>query len=193
MNTEHMVGMVAHEFSRRLCNALTVEQTLEVIDRNKVETNASVCHSHDFCDANVLMENAMRAVSAENLEDYEQIWHRAWGQAKRDGFYFGERASTGADDKFAKWYDALPDHYKSPHFERLFRSAFNANAQPSAGRADQCPSCGGYNVEGGSIDVEAEEAAQACYCSDCGASWVVGFRVSEIMGIRGGRREVQSG
>ena len=73
---EHATGQVAHEFARRLCDVLTVEQMLEVIDRNKAEPNQSVCHSHDFCDANVLMENAIHAV-APDLENKNQIWNAA--------------------------------------------------------------------------------------------------------------------
>lgn len=35
---------------------------------------------------------------------------------------------------------------------------------------ETCPVCGGYDIEGGSIDIEGECAFQSMSC-DCGATW----------------------
>ena len=48
---------------RRLLEAeLTTPVLHEVIDRNRAETDTSICHSHDYCDANMVMHAAMTEV-----------------------------------------------------------------------------------------------------------------------------------
>ena len=71
----------------------------EVARRNTAEPEGSgVCHTHDFCDANVCMESAFTTLfgrsplttggegvglmSAEMLG----LWEAAWAEAKRRGF-----------------------------------------------------------------------------------------------------------
>ncbi len=36
---------------------------------------------------------------------------------------------------------------------------------------DACPSCGGANYEGGSIEVVSGTCFQRCHCHDCGYDW----------------------
>jgi len=43
-------AIVRESFSRR--------DFRQILDRNRRETNPGVCHTHDFCDANMLMEAA---------------------------------------------------------------------------------------------------------------------------------------
>lgn len=47
-------------------------------------------------------------------------------------------------------------------------------------RADVCPVCESEDVTGGAITVDKSEAYQGMYCEDCGARWVVAFRVWRI-------------
>nr|WP_315186506.1 hypothetical protein [uncultured Albidiferax sp.] len=46
---------LALEFSQGLHAHLTPEQMREIVKRNRRETVPGVCHSHDFCDANVVL------------------------------------------------------------------------------------------------------------------------------------------
>jgi hypothetical protein len=50
---------LARAFSRHLRATLTTRELAEVIARNKTVTSPSVCHSHDFCDANVVALGAL--------------------------------------------------------------------------------------------------------------------------------------
>ncbi len=52
---------LAREFSRRLREEIGAENLNSAIARNAGEVNSSVCHSHDFCDANT---SAIRTISA---------------------------------------------------------------------------------------------------------------------------------
>lgn len=59
----NQVKRIAVEFRRRLRSGLTKRQLGLVRSRNKAEGHdSSVCHSHDFCDANVHMAEAFKVV-----------------------------------------------------------------------------------------------------------------------------------
>jgi hypothetical protein len=52
-----------------------------MVTRNAGETNASICHSHDFCDANMVMAAAFTANGIEPDVDDEAVctlWRQAW-------------------------------------------------------------------------------------------------------------------
>ena len=110
INTEILV----REFSATLREWLRPDELAEVVERNRAETNSSICHSHDFCDPNMAMLEAMEAVvgiSANEVaeealvlmvkEGNEAIqnaetaplmtaWNEAWEIAKRNEFKEGE-------------------------------------------------------------------------------------------------------
>lgn len=46
---------LALEFSQGLHAYLTPEKMSEVVERNKNEVGPHICHSHDFCDANMFL------------------------------------------------------------------------------------------------------------------------------------------
>lgn len=46
---------LALEFSQGLHSYLTEEQLAEVVRLNLAETSPGICHSHDFCDANMVL------------------------------------------------------------------------------------------------------------------------------------------
>jgi len=92
---------LAMEFSKIIRSWLTVEEMEEVISRNKTQTCDDVCHSHDFCDANMAMEEALGKVGLpsmhdENFADADVLnpitserWGKAWSIAKRNEFRKG--------------------------------------------------------------------------------------------------------
>lgn len=65
---------------------LTAEQLVEIDVRNQSEPdwpNTRICHSHDFCDANQAMLNAL---TDTGLSYDEALVNEAWSIAKRQGF-----------------------------------------------------------------------------------------------------------
>lgn len=91
--------LIAGAFSRVLRQWLTPLQMAKVITRNRRELHAGVCHSHDFCDANMAMDEAFKVVlgrgmlliedgaSDEDKEADTDLWNAAWDIAKKRDFY----------------------------------------------------------------------------------------------------------
>lgn len=89
-------AQLAAAFSVELRNELSPDGIRDVIDLNKDEKHPDVCHSHDFCDANMVMLAALArllgvdqdAVLVGSREPDEQmtLWNDAWGLAKRHDF-----------------------------------------------------------------------------------------------------------
>lgn len=90
--------IIARAFCRQLQRYLAPKQFAEVIARNAKEPNKNVCHSHDFCDANVLMDEAFRDVAGFSATDTGgddigcmndkcvDLFNEAWSIAKAANF-----------------------------------------------------------------------------------------------------------
>jgi hypothetical protein len=86
-----MVGKIADGFRSVLRSWLTETQLLEIDARNALEPGGSqVCHSHDFCDSNMAMLEAVEKVIGRemNIGDDEDnaLFNDAWSLAFVDGF-----------------------------------------------------------------------------------------------------------
>ena len=80
---------VAKRFSTLLRDALTCDEMVMVIARNEIEGDDSICHSHDFCDANMIMGQAIcDIIGAHDTgdADVQQLWGAAWKIAIKNGF-----------------------------------------------------------------------------------------------------------
>lgn len=84
---------LAQEFSKVLGNWLAPSQLREVTLRNSRETNPNICHSHDFCDANMAMDQALKNLGAEAFpaeggmsDEVVDLWNEAWDIAKANDF-----------------------------------------------------------------------------------------------------------
>lgn len=82
------IETLAREFAVRLRDELTQTEWLDVILRNAAETDTGVCHSHDFCDANMVMEAAFIAVTGHEplgddgmSDETVTLWNAAWNYA----------------------------------------------------------------------------------------------------------------
>jgi hypothetical protein len=79
------IKRVADTFVNVLKSWLTPEQFATMQRRNKEETDSRICHSHDFCDANMAMLDALNEhgidVDADN-EDHTALWNKVWEAAK---------------------------------------------------------------------------------------------------------------
>jgi hypothetical protein len=78
------VDRLAATFLRQLRKEVTAAQYREIRRRNATESNPAICHSHDFCDANMSM---LAAFASEGLDmpetdEAERAWGRVWDRAK---------------------------------------------------------------------------------------------------------------
>lgn len=85
------VGALAKEFSRVIRDTLSPAQLAECVRRNAANPDPAICHSHDFCDANMAMAEAWENLSsipcgADCPDGVNAVWSAAWDIAKRYGF-----------------------------------------------------------------------------------------------------------
>lgn len=80
---------LAKRFSYVLRGWLSSDEIAEVIERNKT-AKPNVCHSHDFCDANMVMADAWRQVIGGEIDADDEaqatLWGTAWELANKEGF-----------------------------------------------------------------------------------------------------------
>ena len=89
MNTD-LAATLAHRFAGNLLIEIGMNKLREVVARNAVETRKDVCHSHDFCDANMTMAAAFEEVTGrdplangETADEDIAMWNAAWARAVR--------------------------------------------------------------------------------------------------------------
>jgi hypothetical protein len=85
------VDTLALEFSQGLHAYLTPVQMSEVVERNRNEEDNSVCHSHDFCDANVVLYDVFKkygidVATQRGLSKWADLWACAWALARAREF-----------------------------------------------------------------------------------------------------------
>lgn len=87
---------LAIAFSKQLRDTLSASQMRQVIERNRAETLRNICHSHDFCDANMIMlaafaqllqvDDSHIGVGACSSDMMLRLWSAAWSMAKTSEF-----------------------------------------------------------------------------------------------------------
>lgn len=88
-----IVDQLTEQFVTVLKEWTTPEDFAEMQRLNAAETNPSICHSHDFCDANMAMLEAFEMMGVTSSVDYEDaysveaeharcLWNAAWALAK---------------------------------------------------------------------------------------------------------------
>lgn len=86
---------LARAFGEQIQGALSVTEFRAMIDANKAEGwDGPVCHTHDYCDANVYMEAAFveamgrePALLDEEIDADNELWNDAWVVAKAADFF----------------------------------------------------------------------------------------------------------
>lgn len=84
---------VARKFSELLLAELGRETLLKIVHENMSEENPEICHSHDFCDANEVMNDALEWFDFELYSDSglnqetEKVFSAAWKIAKANNFF----------------------------------------------------------------------------------------------------------
>ncbi len=87
---------LAIDFSRLLLLRLGPDKVRKINRLNREEKDPHVCHSHDFCDANEIMDEAQENLKlnlAVDSEEGARIWSEAWDIAVRNNFFVKDRKS----------------------------------------------------------------------------------------------------
>ena len=86
---------VARNFCVLMRKAIGPHMLARVVNLNSAESSPNVCHTHDYCDANMVMEAAMHEAGVETDTETEgdggdrpwfPVWNAAWDMAKAAGF-----------------------------------------------------------------------------------------------------------
>jgi len=91
---------LAKAFCDVVTRSLSSDELLQVIEWNRAEKDPLVCHTHDYCDANMLMDEAFtEAFGCSPLDDGQRdpkddgmtlanvtLWNAAWNLAKGANF-----------------------------------------------------------------------------------------------------------
>jgi len=89
-----LVRKVGQAFSALLEQTVGPLLIEKIAAANRDEKSPGVCHSHDYCDANVLMAQALRSLTgidaaargAWESPEVAALWNGAWDFAKTNGF-----------------------------------------------------------------------------------------------------------
>ena len=76
---------LAEKFTELLRATLTPSEFAEMANANANETDAGICHTHDYCDANQVMLDAMSALGI-GYTDENTLWSDAWLHARHELF-----------------------------------------------------------------------------------------------------------
>lgn len=95
-NPAPTVDSLALEFCDAMRATLSAEQMKSVVSLNREETNPHVCHSHDFCDANmvlheVFMRRGMDLSDEARTDRLTDLWNQTWDLAKSRDFRMFKR------------------------------------------------------------------------------------------------------
>lgn len=77
---------IAFQFATILKQWLLPSEVELMKKRNQIEKRENVCHSHDFCDANVAMEEAMEVFRTSSEKDESNLWNDSWKIATQKFF-----------------------------------------------------------------------------------------------------------
>jgi len=80
------VDQLAREFSRILRDRLTPKQLSHVVALNRSEINPSICHSHDVCDPNQAMIDALESFGIEWSTELGELIDAAWEISRSSDF-----------------------------------------------------------------------------------------------------------
>ena len=92
---------IAKEFSKELVKEIGLENIKEVIEGNKLPENDGFCDSHNYCDPNPIMLDAVKKVLAEHGDEnakspdfeideaqiYLDCWNIGWDIADENDFF----------------------------------------------------------------------------------------------------------
>jgi len=90
------ITKLAKQFAKLLSEEIGDDNMKAVVAANKKEKSSGVCHSHDYCDANMVMADAFKVLDIDLEKDYPDavqnaqivsIWNAAWDEAFKNNFW----------------------------------------------------------------------------------------------------------
>lgn len=87
---KHIAEKIAKKFADVLASWLSSEEIAEFLQRTKDEKDSSICHSHDYCDANMAMLEAFKFYGLNLVDGKDETFalcNEAWSLAKKHLFY----------------------------------------------------------------------------------------------------------
>jgi hypothetical protein len=99
------IPLLAKEFSRILQECFMPALLKQAIARNETAEYKRACATHDFCNANLAMDEAFENLGWKGISDFEtdspeqvaamDLWNKAWDYAKANKFFvIGESIPT---------------------------------------------------------------------------------------------------
>lgn len=131
---------LARLFSERLREHIGEDDFQEVIRRNATAEYAKKCASQDFCDANIIMDDAMctvlsesgvflDGVDPEDCDEWTEAWEAAWELAQNMNFFV-------EDKRLETFYGNAIKHAK--HLEQLVRVAVCFSSSVGLSHREYC-------------------------------------------------------
>jgi len=86
------IESLAREFSQSLKSKISTDEMMDLVWKNRTETSPGICHSHDYCDANmvlheVFLKHGMDIADEGGRERWGGAWDAAWNLAKSKLFW----------------------------------------------------------------------------------------------------------
>ena len=141
------VQRLADAFCRYMRAGLPVAKMRVMLARNAAETDPNICHSHDFCDANMVMLDAWEECFPNEECEIQNQQHcarvnAAWDQAKRQRWIpaaapaMGPKAQRLAIAKACGW-EKQP--YSGAYWSERYVRAWDGREPMEALSEDQLP------------------------------------------------------
>lgn len=94
-----MINAIADAFETELRAELSADELREAVAANRDEPNPAICHTHDFCDANMVMAAAFERVLGRPIDlqsDADRaLWGAAWSEWKSRDVVDDDERSNG--------------------------------------------------------------------------------------------------
>lgn len=86
---QNLVAAIAAKFTKDLMSYMTAHQWSEMCAKlHEARYQYPICPSHDYCDANEFMNDAMEALTGQDHDPDSQwqadLWNAAWDHASAD-------------------------------------------------------------------------------------------------------------
>jgi len=139
--SKQLVEPVAQGFVRSIHEEMMrytdgIERYQAIVDRNRAQTGPSICHTRDFCDANVFMAFAVQAFTGRDLAEDSmfcdagsmELWHAAWQRAKEIMNAPKSQEILGLEARIVR--DELPQAGKDAEIEKTKNSILYPRSRP---------------------------------------------------------------
>lgn len=89
MKEDNLIGKIAKTFSQNILNEIGEDNMQKLADTSQENLHEETCESHDYCDANMCMLEAVTEHTGLDSipTDFMPVANRAWTMARENNFY----------------------------------------------------------------------------------------------------------